>query len=425
MMLEESSFGALISSNRSRDVRTMALSEPLILNAQSDPASASLVSAWLRDQGHAFIQARDLRSLHEGLRRRPVLVLLEAAWNDAVRLLAEESKQTASPPVLLCGDPSDPESPPVADWADGSLPMPPGGPPWQYLVDAWLRAGQRWGQALESHIHWRELADSLHLAAALVGPAGEVLAINRPMSEWANRAGLHYQPGARIDQWLGDSYGTIAAMMARARWSGTEEVASLPLGSSTVQFRVASAGSPGRPSGRLVVSWAKPSPPASEEDVSAWADSERIESLERNARLHSGLIGAGPRPDAQGLRSTDPDSFCQALEAYEQILELALDRIGYRGTDQNLVPTALKNLADHLGRVLAGPRDVVELHGLALRRKCSDAPNARAKAYLDEGRYLVVELMGRLASYYRARAIASQMAGSASAVGQARPAGEK
>ena len=49
----------------------------------------------------------------------------------------------------------------------------------------------------------------------------------------------------------------------------------------------------------------------------------------------------------------------------------------------------------------AGPRDVVELHTTALKRRLSSAGVEQAEAYTEEGRLLVLELMGNLVSYYR------------------------
>jgi len=45
----------------------------------------------------------------------------------------------------------------------------------------------------------------------------------------------------------------------------------------------------------------------------------------------------------------------------------------------------------------------IEIYGTALKSRSAGAPPARARAYLDEGRLLVLELMGHLVSYYRDR----------------------
>lgn len=61
----------------------------------------------------------------------------------------------------------------------------------------------------------------------------------------------------------------------------------------------------------------------------------------------------------------------------------------------------LRSIAEQMGFLKAGPRDVVEIHSTALQRKTRDVPSAKARAYLEEGRMIVLELMGYLSSFYR------------------------
>jgi hypothetical protein len=60
-------------------------------------------------------------------------------------------------------------------------------------------------------------------------------------------------------------------------------------------------------------------------------------------------------------------------------------------------------VADHLGALRAGAREVAELHARALRQKTRGAPAARVGALIAEGRLTALELMGHLVSYYRRR----------------------
>ena len=61
----------------------------------------------------------------------------------------------------------------------------------------------------------------------------------------------------------------------------------------------------------------------------------------------------------------------------------------------------LYNIAEELGYLRAGPRDVVELHSSALKRKTGVVSHVKAQAYVEEGRVTLLELMGHLVSYYR------------------------
>ena len=59
-------------------------------------------------------------------------------------------------------------------------------------------------------------------------------------------------------------------------------------------------------------------------------------------------------------------------------------------------------MGEQLGRLKAGPRDVVEIHTIALKDKGNNnVPHPKTQAFMEEGRLLVLELMGHLVSYYR------------------------
>jgi hypothetical protein len=50
---------------------------------------------------------------------------------------------------------------------------------------------------------------------------------------------------------------------------------------------------------------------------------------------------------------------------------------------------------------MAGPRDLVDMHGLALKIKTREVTPQKMGAYVEEGRFLILELMGYLAAFYR------------------------
>ncbi|MCA9796691.1 MAG: hypothetical protein KC910_33005, partial [Candidatus Eremiobacteraeota bacterium] len=60
-----------------------------------------------------------------------------------------------------------------------------------------------------------------------------------------------------------------------------------------------------------------------------------------------------------------------------------------------------------LGFMRAGPLDLIELHGHALAQEPGDDPRVLARE--EEGRLLLVELLGNLASYYRSFAFAANV----------------
>jgi len=80
-------------------------------------------------------------------------------------------------------------------------------------------------------------------------------------------------------------------------------------------------------------------------------------------------------------------------------MDLALEQQAYKV--EHDISGKLRTIAEELGYFKAGPRDVVEIHSSALRKKTSETSHARAQAYAEEGRMMVLQLMGHLASYYR------------------------
>ncbi len=94
-----------------------------------------------------------------------------------------------------------------------------------------------------------------------------------------------------------------------------------------------------------------------------------------------------------------PETFATLVERYGALLDLALEQRTYKV--EHRLSDALRALADELGFLHAGPRDVVELHTRALKARIAAAPS-KAQAYIDEARVMVLEAMGHLGAYYRA-----------------------
>jgi len=131
----------------------------------------------------------------------------------------------------------------------------------------------------------------------------------------------------------------------------------------------------------------------------------RVEQLERE--LHSlERLSVPPKAAATAetfglkpFRQVSPDIFNQVVQHYGDLMDLALEQQAYKV--EHDISGKLRTIAEELGSLKAGPRDVVEIHSSALRKKASQASHARAQAYAEEGRMMVLQLMGHLASYYR------------------------
>jgi len=131
----------------------------------------------------------------------------------------------------------------------------------------------------------------------------------------------------------------------------------------------------------------------------------RVEQLERELHSLERLSlsqKAATTAEAFGLmpfRQAVPDTFNQVVQHYGDLMDLALEQQAYKV--EHDISGKLRTIAEELGSFKAGPRDVVEIHSSALRKKTSQANHDRAQAYAEEGRMMVLQLMGHLASYYR------------------------
>jgi CheY-like chemotaxis protein len=104
------------------------------------------------------------------------------------------------------------------------------------------------------------------------------------------------------------------------------------------------------------------------------------------------------------LRERHAADFRRLVQDYEHILDDMVSPAPGTGGEETIM--ALNVIADRLGLLGAGPRDVVELHKAALAPhiESRDSHTARrALNYIEEGKLLVLRLMGQLVSFYRSQ----------------------
>ncbi len=135
------------------------------------------------------------------------------------------------------------------------------------------------------------------------------------------------------------------------------------------------------------------------------ATEARIAQLEREARFLQQLRPLGPEdelssPDRR-LRHKHPATFEQCVQDYERLIDMALEQRSYQVSHQAEISGRLRAMAERLGTLGSTPRDVIEVHGEALKRGTHRQAAQRAHAVTEESRLLVLELMGHLAAYYR------------------------
>ena len=65
------------------------------------------------------------------------------------------------------------------------------------------------------------------------------------------------------------------------------------------------------------------------------------------------------------------------------------------------ISETLKDFSKDLGYFRASPRDIIEIHTKALLKKLKQVIPEKEKIYTQESRFIMIELLGYLASYYR------------------------
>jgi len=144
------------------------------------------------------------------------------------------------------------------------------------------------------------------------------------------------------------------------------------------------------------------SPPAAKSLADKLAGDDELAALERvSAPLSVSAVTArlfGSTP----FHERAPIEHADIVERYKSLLERALNKKAFRGPEESLA-AELRGLADRLGDLGAGPREVTDVHGTAIREAVRGVTPARSQALLSEGRLLALELMGGLTAYYRRR----------------------
>lgn len=125
---------------------------------------------------------------------------------------------------------------------------------------------------------------------------------------------------------------------------------------------------------------------------------EELDALERmkghqETSVTAASFGAG------SLRERFPNIFREFVAGYSEIIDLALEQHAYK-VDHN-VGEKLRDMAERLAFLKSGPRDVIDICTSALKELTHGALSVKARAYVNEGRLIALELMGYLVSSYR------------------------
>lgn len=106
----------------------------------------------------------------------------------------------------------------------------------------------------------------------------------------------------------------------------------------------------------------------------------------------------------QPLAEAMPHIFKDFTERYEEMLELAVERRIYKSHEGPLQEKIIQ-LVQSLAQIEAGPKEVVEIYGTAIENKIKESEeDSRTQALLEEGRLVLIEVLGALVKAYRSLA---------------------
>ncbi len=99
------------------------------------------------------------------------------------------------------------------------------------------------------------------------------------------------------------------------------------------------------------------------------------------------------------IEKYSPTTYTEIIQRYNNLLDRSIEKRIYK-VEYDLSGD-LRSLSELLGFLKAGPRDLIKIHTKVLEDKCRGAPQLKVQAYVEEGRIILIELMGYIVMFYR------------------------
>ncbi len=134
-------------------------------------------------------------------------------------------------------------------------------------------------------------------------------------------------------------------------------------------------------------------------------NSKRIKSLEKELQSYKQSFDSKLNTvttEFVGIKSFKdslPETFSEAVNLFEEVLELSMQKRIFR-TEAD-ISEKLHMIADEIGFFKGGPKDVMDIYNTSMAKKTQSTTREKNQIYFEEGRLLVLQLMGYLAMYYR------------------------
>ena len=132
---------------------------------------------------------------------------------------------------------------------------------------------------------------------------------------------------------------------------------------------------------------------------------KRVEELENEMKSFKELLFSEASPetvkmyDTGLLKDTVPDIFQDLVSKYSAILEKRFKTKVY--VSDYDISEELRIYSVKLGLLKGTARDVIEIHNVTIGRISEHSPYQKTKVLITEGRFILIELMGYLAMFYR------------------------
>lgn len=265
-------------------------------------------------------------------------------------------------------------------------------------------------------VDWHAVADALDAHVAVVAADGHVLAVNRAWRQFAREnagpaagaTGTNYLEVCRTSAAVGISEAESAFGGVRDVVLGRRDRFELeyPCHSPTEQRWFLMRVTPLRdeaPPRPVVVTHtnitarrrALLDEVAAREAAGHAREASRLSTLDREPATED---EGGATPGRPAL----DDALRALVPRYLALLDMMVEQRAYR------VEYALGASADALAEQLAArrvrPRDLVALHRTAMAERLTEGDHGRSAAYLEEGRLLLLQVMGQVLTHYRAAA---------------------
>ena len=99
------------------------------------------------------------------------------------------------------------------------------------------------------------------------------------------------------------------------------------------------------------------------------------------------------------IRVNIPKTFQKMCESYAEILDRAVETRVYKVDDD--ISQSTRQMAEELGFLRAGARDIIDIHNEALKNKIQKKNSGEVRIFIEESRIVILQLMGNLLSFYR------------------------